>query len=387
MLHDLPLRWEKTQEHMKAMGASACLIASNANLYYLTGIILSGYVYLPSEGEPLYFVRRPAGLEDSKVHYIRKPEDIPALLKELGLSTPKLLLLEGDQLPYNEYLRLQTALKPPQTGNATPLMRQVRSIKTDWEISQFRISAQKHAEAYSHIKACYVPGITDVELQANLEHVMRSLGSIGYFRGFGYNMEIHMGSVLTGENAEVASPFDFALGGAGMHPIVPVGANGSPLREGTTVMVDMVGNYTAYLTDMTRTFRVGNVPDIAHKAHQASIDIQDEIMRISKPGVSCADLYHVSLEMANTFQLGQYFMGTKQQAKFVGHGVGIEINELPVLTGRSKEALQPNMVFALEPKFVIPNIGAVGIENTFLVTATGLEKLTLFEEELQLIKP
>ena len=382
MLSDLSLRWNKTQEQMRKIGADACLVTSNTNLYYLTGMVINGYVYLPAEGEPLYFVRRPAGLEAPKVRYIRKPEDIPALLKENGLNLPRLLLLEGDQLPYNEHVRLQAALNPQQTGNVTSLMRQVRSIKTEWEINQFRISAQKHAEAYSRIKECYTPGITDLKLQINLEYVIRSLGSIGYFRGFGHNMEIYMGSVLTGENAGAASPFDFALGGAGIHPSVPVGANGSPLKEGTTVMVDMAGNFTAYLTDMTRTFAIGNVPDIAHKAHQVSIDIQDEIMRISKPGVACADLYNVALEMANAAQLGQYFMGTTQQAKFVGHGVGIEINELPVLTGRSKETLHPNMVLALEPKFVIPNVGAVGIENTFLVTATGLEKLTLFEEGL-----
>lgn len=74
-------------------------------------------------------------------------------------------------------------------------------------------------------------------------------------------------------------------------------------------------------------------------------------------------------------------MGTEQQAKFVGHGIGIQINELPVLTPRSKEELLPNMVFALEPKFVIPGVGAVGIENSFLVTETGVEKLTRFNEE------
>jgi Xaa-Pro aminopeptidase len=75
-------------------------------------------------------------------------------------------------------------------------------------------------------------------------------------------------------------------------------------------------------------------------------------------------------------------MGTRQQAKFVGHGIGLQINEPPVLTPRSEEALQPNMVFALEPKFVIPGVGAVGIENSFLVTETGLEKITLFEEDI-----
>ena len=75
-------------------------------------------------------------------------------------------------------------------------------------------------------------------------------------------------------------------------------------------------------------------------------------------------------------------MGSKQQAKFVGHGIGLQINELPVLTPRSKEVLQPDMVFALEPKFVIPDTGAVGIENSYLVTGNGVEKLTVFPEEI-----
>ena len=75
-------------------------------------------------------------------------------------------------------------------------------------------------------------------------------------------------------------------------------------------------------------------------------------------------------------------MGTCQQARFVGHGVGMQINEWPVLAPRSKEILQPGMTFALEPKFVIPSVGAVGVENTFLVTESGLKKLTSFPEEI-----
>ena len=76
------------------------------------------------------------------------------------------------------------------------------------------------------------------------------------------------------------------------------------------------------------------------------------------------------------------FMGTKQQAQFVGHGIGLQINEMPVLMARSKEILTPGMVIAFEPKFVLPGIGAVGNENSFLVTESGVEKLTVCSEEL-----
>ena len=104
--------------------------------------------------------------------------------------------------------------------------------------------------------------------------------------------------------------------------------------------------------------------------------------RTAKPGVSCAVLYRDALAMAGQEGLKDCFMGTHLQAKFVGHGVGLEINELPVLTTRSKDILQPGMTFAFEPKFVLAGIGAVGIENTFLVTDSGVEKMTLLDENI-----
>ena len=379
---ELQSRWKRIQAGMSEMKADACIVASNINLYYLSGTIFTGYFYLPAEGEPVLFIRKPLGLTDNKVVYIRKPEDIPFWLETNGISVPKHVLLEADQLTYNDYIRLQTVFNPEKTSNATTLLRQVRSVKTDWEISQFKISAKKHAEVYFHIGDCYSPGMSDMEFQAKIEYVMRTFGSIGIFRVFGNNMDIYMGSVLTGKNAEMPSPFDFALGGEGVNPSLPIGANGTILKQGTSVMVDMVGNYTAYLSDMTRTFSIGKLPDIAYRAHQVSIDIQNAIIEKSKPGTSCSELYLLSLQIAEKTGFGKYFMGTKQQAKFVGHGVGLEINELPVLTERSKELLEPGIVFALEPKFVLPSIGAVGIENTFLVTGSGIEKLTLFEEQI-----
>jgi len=69
------------------------------------------------------------------------------------------------------------------------------------------------------------------------------------------------------------------------------------------------------------------------------------------------------------------------QVRFVGHGVGLELDELPVLSGNDLE-LAPGMVFALEPKFVLPGLGAIGIENTWLVTDAGLERLTLAGEQI-----
>jgi Xaa-Pro aminopeptidase len=364
------------------MDADGCLLTMGVNLYYLAGRVFGGYLYLPAEGEPVFFVKRPNDFSGGQVLFIRKPEQMSDCFASLGRPLPRKLLLETDEISYNECLRLQAAFGSPATGNATALMRQVRMIKTPWEIEQFRLSAHQHAKTYSQVASCFRPGMTDLELQAAIEYRMRLNGSFGLFHAFGPNMNIFMGSILAGSNAETPSPYDFALGGGGQTPLCPIGANGTVLKEGMAVMVDMVGNYTAYLTDMTRVFAVGKLPGTACRAHRTSQAIQEKIVQAARPGVSCASLYGIAMAEAEREGLTDCFMGTGQQAKFVGHGIGIEINEPPVFTPRSKEELQPNMMFALEPKFVIPGVGAVGIENSFLVTETGLEKITLFEEDI-----
>jgi Xaa-Pro aminopeptidase len=379
---DLKWKWKRLQEAMHKTGAGGCLLSVDVNLYYMTGRIYNGYFYLPAEGEPWFFVKRPAGLTGKQVIYIRKPEDIKDIFEGWGSKIPGKLLLEAGELPYLDYIRLLAVCKPEETGDATALIRVLRMIKSPWEIEQFRISARLHGKTYAEIPACYRPGMTDLDFQCEIERQMRKNGSIGIFRTFGTNMDIFQGSILAGDNAGTPSPFDFALGGEGMGAFAPIGANGTKLEEGMAVMVDMAGNYTAYLTDMTRTFSIGKLPDLAYHAHQVSLDIQQETESISRPGTPCAELYRLAARIAGKEGLQPYFMGTEQQARFVGHGVGIQINELPVMTPRSKDVLQPNMVFALEPKFVIPGVGAVGVENTFLVTDSGIEKLTCAKEEI-----
>jgi Xaa-Pro aminopeptidase len=377
---DIKSRHVRVQRLLREQGAEACLIRSTVNVYYLTGYVFDGYVYLGQEGEPLFFVRKPGAFTNEKAIPIRKPEDIPALLKERNLVLPDSLALEADQLTYSEFMRLQALFSPRQTTNATTLLRQARSVKTTWEIEQFRHSALLHRKSYQKIPSLFTHGMTDLELQYEIERVMRQQGSIGIFRAFGNNMDIFMGSVLTGNNAAMPSPCDFALGGGGAHASIPIGANGSFIQKGQSVMVDMAGNFTAYITDMTRVYAYGKLPDEAYRAHQVSIDMHKWLMENGREGLPCASIYEQSLRMAAEAGLEENFMGLRQQAKFVGHGVGIEINELPVLAARSQEILLAGMVFAYEPKFVLPEVGAMGIENTYLVTGTGIEKMTEFEE-------
>ncbi len=374
--HELSNRVKKVQNLLHDLGADACVITSSVNQFYLTNSVFDGYFYIQAEEEPLMFVRRPAGLEN--VHYIRKPEQITDFIIRL----PKVVLMETGVMPYTTALRLQKALGMPEIIDVSGKMREIRSVKSEFEMEQMRANAKIQSEVYKQIPSLYRDGITDIEFQIEVERVMRLNGSIGIFRAYGERMEIFMGSVLAGDNADVASPYDFSMGGGGLSKILPIGASGVALKEGMTVMFDMAGNYTPYQSDMTRTFAIGKIPDIAYRAHQVSIEMNRWLEQNVKPGITCNEIYDYSLKTAVNNGLEANFMGNTQQVKFVGHGLGLEINEPPVLTPRSKEVLQKNMAFAYEPKFVFPKIGAVGIENTFIVTDSGLEKITICEENI-----
>lgn len=380
--HELSKRWNTLQSALQRENGDALLITSNVNLFYVSGRVFSGAVYIALDRDPIFFVRRPTGLKGDDIVYIRKPEEIPAHLQERGFSLPKYLFLESDSLSYNEYVRYEKIFSPERIGNGSRLLREARSIKTIYEIGRIMRSGVLHAQLYERIPSLFRPGMTDLDLSIEIERECRRLGSLGLFRIFGQSLEIFMGSLLAGDNADAPSPYDFALGGAGQDLSLPIGSNGTPLKGNISIMVDMGGNFTGYTTDMSRVFSVGKLPDLALKAHDTSLKIQQEIIRTAHPGVPAAELYNLAARMAEEAGLSAYFMGHRQQAGFVGHGIGIEINEQPVLAPRSKEVLKAGMVFALEPKFVIPEVGAVGVENSFLVTDNGLEQLTLCEEAI-----
>jgi Xaa-Pro aminopeptidase len=367
---------------MQQHNIDAALIACNINLFYTYGRIISGYLYLPLTSPARIFVKRPNNISGEFVHSIRKPEQIADILKEEGLPMPAKLMLEGDELPFTDYTRLVSIFPDAEVVNGTPLIRQARSVKTDMEIEMFRRSGIAHAKAYDKIPTVYRPGMTDRELSIEVERLMRLEGNLGIFRVFGQSMEIFMGSILTGDNAAAPSPFDFALGGEGLNPALPIGANGTPLKEGYSVMVDMGGNFNGYMGDMSRVFSVGKLTAEAYDAHNLCLDIQNEIAAMAKPGVVCEELYNKAIDMVKAAGFEDKFMGTEQQARFIGHGIGLEINEMPVIAPRMKQELEPGMVFALEPKIVIPGVGPVGVENSWAVNAEGLEKLTNCEENI-----
>lgn len=383
MQAEYDLRIKKVKEAMSENGCAALLIGGTSNIFYLSGCVFRGYILITLDRKPQWFMIAPSvAPDDSRAVQIHKPEMIPDWMNENGFSTPQSIGLEFDDLLYSEINRLIAIFPDSNILNGSTIMRRARMVKTDYEIEKIREDGIHQSRAYSQVSACFKNGMSDIELQIEVERVLRLEGCLGFLRAAGSRMELNLGSVIAGENADVASPYDFAMGGAGADPSLPVGADGTIIKPGTTVMLDMNGGFNGYQSDMTRTWYYESVSDFAKKAHECSRAILRDLEKRALPGVEIFTLYDRAVEIARRQGLEDYFMGHKNKAKFIGHGIGIELNEAPVIMARNRQTLEANMTIALEPKFVVPHVGAVGVENTYRVTENGLENLTLFPEEL-----
>lgn len=382
---EINLRISKIQKELNSEDIEALLIGSNVNIYYSSGRFFRGYVLITGRGETFWFVIKPNIIEaeTNKVFLIRKPEDIPGILKKLGFEAFSSIGLEENDLSYSDIIRLQKLFPEAILKNASLALKRARMVKTEWELGEMAVDGKHHVNVYRQVKDCYKPGMTDLEFQIEIERRLRLEGSLGVSRVSGNLMEINLGSVITGENADNPSPYEFTMGGKGMHPVLPVGASNESIEEHHPVMIDMNGAFNGYQTDMTRVWCLGEVSELAQKAHDCSIEILRCLEKLSVPGTPVSSLYQTAMEIVENHNLKEYFMGHNSQVGFIGHGVGIELNELPVLNAKSKDILLENMTIAIEPKFVIPHVGAVGVENTYVVKKEGLENLTVFPEEIQ----
>lgn len=372
---DLPVRWEKVQKLLQKTGADGMLVASRIGILYLSGRVYRGYLYLPAIGAPLYFVQRPIGLQGEHVYAVRKPEQIPDLLTAEKL-VPNKVLLEADDLTHGEWLRLSALFPNAQIENGSSLLRIARSVKTPYECKLLKLTGSRHVSVIDQFAMAYEPGMTDQQWLGGMYKLLLDAGCLGVIRTSGITMEGFVGSVLVGPNGGGKSPFDYALGGAGLSPSLPVGQSGVKMERGMSALVDIPANFFGYISDCTRNYSVGKLPQRALDAHKVALEIEQTIMEMGKPGVSCEALYQKSLEIAEKRGFADCYMGAEQKARFVGHGVGLVMNEWPVLGARSKHVLEENQFIAVEPKLVIDGVGPVGNEDTFVVTKKGMVSIT-----------
>jgi len=311
---------------------------------------------------------------------------LPELLAGAGHKKPEVLGLELDVLPAANYLFYQKLFPGIPLVDISGLVRQVRQIKSDYEIELLKNSGCRLNEVFKKIPSLIREGMRDIEIAARIEAMARAAGHMGYISVRAFGLPVFMGQLMSGSAAAVPSAFDGPTGGTGLTPAYPQGAGLKQIIRGEPVLADYVGLWDGYIIDQTRVFVIGHLSQKLAQAFETALKIQEAVTDRLKPGVNGSDLHELALNLAAEAGLADNFMGYgPDRARFLGHGTGLELDELPVLAKGLDTVLQPGMVFAVEPKFTFPGEGVVGIENTFVLTDTGAERLTITPDDLVII--
>ncbi len=366
------------------------IIRQNADLFYFAGTVQDGYLIVPASGAPVFMVRRDAqrAEEQSPIRPILPLMSVkelpPAVFKLCGSNSIRSLGLELDVLPANTFLFFDEKLFPKQQiVDISGAVRQVRMVKSSWEIGMMRRAGELSRVVAEAVPATLREGMTERELSIALETIARRAGHLGLIRLRGFNMDMYFGHVLSGPEAAIPAYADTATGGRGMSPAFGQGASERRIEAGEVVSIDTMLNYEGYLSDQTRNFCLGAPPARLAEAYQLVLEIHRRFREVAKPGAITGELYDLVWEWVEEAGLAEWFMGHGAgRITFIGHGLGIEVDEFPFIAQGQKLALQAGMIIAFEPKFIVPGLGITGLENTYLVTANGLESLTTASEEL-----
>ena len=389
---ELEHRCKRLQEQMATEGIDAIIILQNADLFYFTGTIQSGNLYVPSHGQPIYMVRRDAGrarMESGLKEVIPfgSMRDIPRILAEFGYPQPRRIGMELDVLPASFFDRYCTVFPEGVFSDATPLIRRVRMIKSHYEIHVMQDAANQVDKVYRRAKEVIREGMTDIELAAELEYTARREGHLGLIRMRSFNGELLFGHTFSGADTAVPTYTDTPLGGMGLSPSFGQGASYKKIARNEPILIDFAGCSDGYLVDQTRIFAIGGLSDRLRKGYEDMLMVQARMEELVAPGVPWGKVYDDCLSLAAEMGYADSFMGARgAQVSFIGHGLGLEIDEYPFIArGFNDVAFEVGMVFAFEPKVVFPGEGAVGIENTFYLTESGLKRLTFSDEELVIL--
>lgn len=382
--NELDARITRLQNMMQSAGIDGTMIVQNADLFYFAGTVQQSHLFIPAAGKPLLMVRKSLARarEESFLEEIiplSNVRELPGLLASYGHKNLQQVGFALEVLPASMYLRYQKILAPARITDVSKMIRTARMVKSPYELEIMKDAAKLNRIMFSRVRDFLQEGITEVEFASRLEALYRTKGHQGYIRARGFNQEIVYGHIMSGTNLAVPSFLDSPTGGPGLNPSFPQGAGYKRIVKNEPVMVDYVGVYDGYMVDQARIFCIGKLPDKLVRAYEVAVNIQEELKKSGRPGALCEDLYNMAVDIAGRHGLAENFMGYPEPAPFVGHGLGIELDEWPVVARSFKIPLEKGMVLALEPKFVFPE-GAAGIENTFVVGDNGLETITEFDE-------
>ena len=382
-------RWKRCREHLSRHlpHCEGAFIFSRLNIFYFTGTLANGIFWLPVEGEPILFCRR--GAERAKIEtpiknivQFNSYEDIANTFRERGITFPTQAAAEMNGLPWSLANSLIKYLPGISFFPCDRLIAMTRAKKSAWELQLLRRAGAKHDKCLTQLLPPFLfAGINELEIAHKILEIFFSEGHHGVLRMEAFGEEAFLGHIAAGDSANYPSVFNGPVGLRGIHPAAPVmGAEEIKWYSGSPLTVDCGFSLSGYQTDKTQVYWLGDqttIPGFLQSAHSFCVELQAMIAEQLKPGSTPSNIWKQCEQAVSKSPWGEGFMGLgSNKVNFVGHGIGLAIDEYPVLADGFDLPLEQGMVLAVEPKIGIAGLGMVGTENTFEVTPKGGKALT-----------
>lgn len=374
-------RIKRLQSRMVDMDGA--ILFQSVDMCYFSGTAQDGLVYIPKDGDPVVMMKKSLerARQESPLE-VRPLKSMRNLKSDLDVPSGATIGLEMDVLPCNFYFRVSSALKGSKFVDVAETIRHIRSVKSDFEIGLVREAARILQEGFESIPDYLEEGMTEVDLMCRLESFMRSMGHQGSLRFRRFNSIVPLGHVMSGPEAAFPSFLASPTGGRGTSLVFPQGAGFRKIKRNEPIFVDTVGIYNGYIADATRIFSIGKLDVELEDAYYAALQVEEALAQELHHGKTGKELFELSVAQGTRLGYGSYLGGPPgNKCGFVGHGVGMELDEYPVI-GPLDHTILENMTIAIEPKMIYPDKGVLGVEDTFLTTANGACRMTKISQEL-----
>ena len=381
-------RIKRIQELLRGKNIDGLLIVQRVDLFYFSGTAQNGFLYIPAEGEPLLLIKKymPRAREESSIKNImeiKSIKDIPGRITDFYGNLPDVLGFEFDVLPVKDFNLYRSLLQASEYVDASSIILKTRMRKYDWEITQMERTAELSQKTFEYIRSTIRPGYTEMEFAGMYETFARKHGHGGFLRARNYQAKAYNWHILSGKSGSMVGFIDAPASGAGTSAAFPCGAGNKRLSADEPIMIDLGIVLNGYHVDETRMFAMGSMPEKALKASEASIEIHNEVLAYAKPGVTVGELFNISVSKAESLGYSSQYLGPPgYKVIFIGHGIGLELVESPIIAKDRDYRLEPGMTFSLEPKMVFENEFSAGIESVFVVTETGCRLISKVPMEI-----
>lgn len=371
-------------------GWEMAAIFGKVNLYYFTGTMQDGALLIPSNGDAVFWVRRSCerALAESQfpdIRQMRSYRDAAAATDDL----PQTVFVETELVTLGLIERFRKHFGFIDVKSLDYVLGMVRAEKSEYEISLMEKSGDIHRRVLEErVPEIVAEGMSELDFALKLYSLMMEEGHHGVARFGMFDTEILVGQIGFGESSIYPTYFNGPGGAMGLGSSVPLlGSRERKLKRGDLIFADTGSGFHGYHTDKTMTYVFKEpLPGEAVEAHNGCLEVQGRIASMLRPGAVPSEIYRDVMESLDADFLKNFMGYGDRTVNFLGHGVGLQVDEIPVIAAGFDEPLVENMVFALEPKKGVKGVGMVGIENTFVVTPSGGRCITGTHPGLMLIE-